>query len=82
MENQAVREFLDDLLPNAAHLSSYQLTNHVVPQKVSRYQQAAKNASRGCEGTLQTDGWTGVNFRHFVAFVVTTVRRKVSNILL
>lgn len=82
VENQAVREFLDDLLPNAAHLSSYQLTNRVVPQQVSHYQQAAKNASRGCEGTLQTDGWTGVNFHHFVAFVVTTVRRKVSNILL
>ena len=65
---------------NTSHLSSYQLTNHVIPQQVNRYQQAAKDASRGCEGTLQTDGWTGVNFHHLVAFMVTTVRCKVSNI--
>ncbi|KAL4075440.1 hypothetical protein J3A83DRAFT_4356783 [Scleroderma citrinum] len=70
VDNQAVRDFLDDLLSNAAHLSSYQLTSCV----------AVKNASRRCEGTLQTDGWTGVNFHHFVAFVVTTVRCKAHTI--
>lgn len=80
VENPAVRDFLDDFFPHTSHLSSYQLTNRVIPQQVNRYQQAAKDASRGCEGTLQTDGWTGVNFHHLVAFMVTTVRRKVSNI--
>ncbi|KIM69848.1 hypothetical protein SCLCIDRAFT_102788 [Scleroderma citrinum Foug A] len=64
VENPAVRDFLDDFFPHTSHLSSYQLTNRVIPQQVNRYQQAAKDASRGCEGTLQTDGWTGVNFHH------------------
>ncbi|KAI6038753.1 hypothetical protein EDC04DRAFT_2603676 [Pisolithus marmoratus] len=76
VENQAVRDFLDDLLPYASHLSSYQLTNCIVPQQVNHYHQAAKDASKGCQGTLQTDGWTGINFHHLVAFMVTTVKQK------
>ncbi|KAL4081265.1 hypothetical protein V8B97DRAFT_2020128 [Scleroderma yunnanense] len=76
VENQAVRDFLDDFLPHASHLSSYQLTNCVIPQQINHYQQAAKNASKGCERTLQTDGWTGVNFHYLVAFMITTARYK------
>ncbi|KIO14642.1 hypothetical protein M404DRAFT_5864 [Pisolithus tinctorius Marx 270] len=76
VENQAVRDFLDDLLPYASHLSSYQLTNHVIPQQASYYQQAAKDASKGCQGTLQTDNWAGINFHHLVAFMITIVRCK------
>jgi len=71
VENPAVRDFLDDFFPHTSHLSSYQLTNCVIPQQVSHYQQAAKDASGECEGTLQTDGWTGVNFHHLVAFMGT-----------
>jgi len=80
VENQAVRNFLDDLLPLAAHISSYQLTNRIVPQEVDQYRQLAKSTSKGCQATLQTDGWTGINFHHLVAFMVTTVKRKVSRL--
>ena len=78
VENQVVRNFLDDLLPLAAHISSYQLTSRIVPQEVDQYRQLAKSTSKGCQATLQTDGWTGINFHHLVAFtMVTTVKRKV-----
>ncbi|KIM66584.1 hypothetical protein SCLCIDRAFT_110226, partial [Scleroderma citrinum Foug A] len=73
VENQAVRNFLDDLLPLVAHISSYQLTSCIVPQEVDQYRQLAKSTSKGCQATLQTDGWTGINFHHLVAFMVTTV---------
>ncbi|KAG6329652.1 hypothetical protein ID866_9437 [Astraeus odoratus] len=42
----------------------YQLTNHVVHQQVNHYRQAAKDECKGCEGILQTDRWTRVNFHH------------------
>jgi len=39
--HHVVRNFLDDLLPLAAHISSYQLTNHIVPQELDQYRQLA-----------------------------------------
>ncbi|KAI6015983.1 hypothetical protein EDC04DRAFT_2870425 [Pisolithus marmoratus] len=80
VENQAVRNFLDELLPHATHVSSYQLTNCIVPYEVGQYQQLAKSTSRGCQATLQTDGWTGINFHHLVAFMATTVKCKVHTV--
>ena len=77
VENPAVRNFLDDFLPFATPISSYQLTNRIVPHEVDQYRQLAKSTSKGYQATLQTDGWTGVNFHHLVAFMVTTVKRKV-----
>lgn len=77
VENQAVRNFLDDFLPFATPISSYQITNRIVPHEVNQYWQLAKSTSKGCQATLQTDGWTGINFHHLVAFMVTTVKCKV-----
>ncbi|KAG1856467.1 hypothetical protein F4604DRAFT_1931909 [Suillus subluteus] len=72
IENQAVCSFMNEFFPFVNPISSYQLSNHIIPHEVERYQQAAKNHCRGSDATLQTDGWTGVNFRYLLAFMITT----------
>ncbi|KAH7919498.1 hypothetical protein BV22DRAFT_1090514, partial [Leucogyrophana mollusca] len=80
IENPAVRAFFGDLLPGATPISSYQLTHRFVPQEVEKFRAAAKESCRGEEATLQTDGWTGINFHHLLAFMMTTARREVHTI--
>jgi hypothetical protein len=36
----------------------------------------AKESMRGQNATIQADGWTGVNFHHLLAFMIT-VNKKV-----
>ncbi|KAL4062301.1 hypothetical protein V8B97DRAFT_2026853 [Scleroderma yunnanense] len=82
VENQAVRNFLDNFLPLAAHVTpmSLAISSPTVLCEVNQYKQAAKSASKGCQATLQTDGWTGINFHHLIAIMVTIVRCKVHTV--
>ncbi|KAG2068965.1 hypothetical protein BDR04DRAFT_1022879, partial [Suillus decipiens] len=72
VENQAVHSFMNEFFPFANSISSYQLSNCIIPHEVERFQQAAKNHCCGSDATLQTDGWTGINFHYLVAFMITT----------
>lgn len=80
VENQAVRSFMNEFFPFANSISSYQLSNRIVPREVERFRQAAKNRCRGSDVTLQTDGWTGINFHYLVAFMITTANREVHTV--
>ncbi|KAH7919875.1 hypothetical protein BV22DRAFT_1022220 [Leucogyrophana mollusca] len=42
--------------------------------------QASLERCKGAEVTLQTDGWTGINFHHLLAFMMTTGEREVHTI--
>ncbi|KAG2354333.1 hypothetical protein BDR07DRAFT_1251662, partial [Suillus spraguei] len=72
IENQAIHSFMNAFFPFANPISSYQLSNHIIPCEVERYRQAAKNHCHGVNATLQMDGWTGVNFCYLLAFMITT----------
>lgn len=76
IENQAVRSFMNEFFPFANPISSYQLSNCIIPHEVKRYWQAVKNCCRGSDATLQTDGWTGINFCYLLAFMITTASRQ------
>lgn len=65
------------MLPSASHVSSYQLSHRIIPHKVEKHRNAAMNRSQDQYATLQTDGWTGVNFRHLIAFMITTSKQEV-----
>jgi len=69
------------MLPAAVPLSSYQLTYTYIPRELNRFQAEAKKQSNGLDATLQTDGWTGINTRHLLAFMMTTSARNVSDII-
>ncbi|KAL4081226.1 hypothetical protein J3A83DRAFT_4185076 [Scleroderma citrinum] len=59
---------------------SLAISSPTVLCEVNQYKQAAKSASKGCQATLQTDGWTGINFHHLIAIMVTIVRCKVHTV--
>ena len=77
IENQAIRDFFNEILPSASHISSYQLSHWIIPREVEKHRDAAINRSRDQYVMLQTDGWTGGNFHHLIAFMITTARREV-----
>ncbi|KAG1842535.1 hypothetical protein DFJ58DRAFT_665878, partial [Suillus subalutaceus] len=80
VENQAVCDFLNEMLPSASHVSSYQLSHRIIPREVEKHRNAAMNRSQDQYATLQTNGWTGVNFRHLIAFMITTSKREVHTV--
>ncbi|OJA08695.1 hypothetical protein AZE42_13152, partial [Rhizopogon vesiculosus] len=80
VENHAVWDFFNEILPSASHVSSYQLSHRIVPRKAERHRNAAIQRSRDQFATLQTDGWTGGNFCHLIAFMMTTAKREVHTV--
>ncbi|EIW83473.1 hypothetical protein CONPUDRAFT_53313 [Coniophora puteana RWD-64-598 SS2] len=72
VENPAVQAFFEQYFPTATPISSYCLTHTYIPRLLDGYRQTAMQRSAGELVTLQTDGWTGINSRHLVAFMMTT----------
>jgi hypothetical protein len=71
VDNPAWLEFTDEFLPAAKNPSRKVLTKWLIPAALKTYQAEAKEAARGCEATIQADGWTGVNHHHLIAFMIT-----------
>jgi hypothetical protein len=80
VENIEWLDFLDNFLPAAAPISRRVLANRLIPAEIEKYHAAAKENAQGLEGTLQCDGWTGANFHHFLAFMLTTSKRDVHTV--
>jgi len=73
-------DFLDSFIPAATPISCCVLANRLIPAKIEKYCAAAKESTQGLEGTLQCDGWMGVNFHHFLAFMLTTAKCDVHTV--
>lgn len=80
VENIEWLDFLDSFIPAAAPISRRILANRLIPAEIEKYRAAARENAQGLEGTLQCDGWTGVNFHHFLAFMLTTAKRDVHTV--
>ncbi|KAI6010645.1 hypothetical protein BKA83DRAFT_25636 [Pisolithus microcarpus] len=76
VENPEWLGFLQEFIPQAEPVKRQSLANHWIPMEVAKFCQEAKNHSQGLEGTLQYDGWSGINFHHFIAFMLTTSRHE------
>lgn len=78
VENPEFIAFLAEFLPSAIPISRRQLSNTYIPAEVAKIRAIARASSEGTLATLQSDGWSGINFHHFLAFMITTHKREVS----
>lgn len=69
-------DFVHQFLPAAKSPSRKVLTTRLIPHVAKNYRQIAKDSSRDQNTTIQADGWTGANFHHLLAFMIS-VRKKV-----
>ncbi|KAF8164061.1 ribonuclease H-like domain-containing protein [Pholiota molesta] len=69
VENPEWVKFLNEFLPLARHLS-----------RLAQYRNDAKTRCAGTLATMQCDGWSGINFHHFLAFMITTSKREVHTV--
>ena len=69
----------NEFIPNATPIDRRSLANKYIPMEAKKFRDAAISRSRGLEVTIQCDGWSGINFHHYIAFMITTSSREVSN---
>jgi hypothetical protein len=69
--------FCNEFIPNASHIDRRSLANKYIPAKAKKFRDAAISRSKGLEVTIQCDGWSGINFHHYLAFMVTTASCEV-----
>ena len=69
----------NEFIPNATPIDRRSLANKYIPMEAQKFRDAAINRSRGLEVTIQCDGWSGINFHHYIAFMITTSSREVSD---
>ncbi|KAF8173673.1 hypothetical protein BJ912DRAFT_1065043 [Pholiota molesta] len=80
VENPEWTDFLTEFLPLARPITRRQLSNTLIPREVNEFRNEAKKACAGLFATLQCDGWSGINFHHFLAFMITTQNREVHTV--
>ena len=71
VDNPEWIDFINDFLPCARSPSRKVLTNHLIPTAAKHHKDMAKVAAKNQNITLQADGWTGVNFHHLLAFMIS-----------
>ena len=71
VDNPEWIDFVNDFLPYAQSPSQKVLTNRLIPAAVKKHQDKTKVMTRDQNATLQADGWTGANFHHLLAFLIT-----------
>ena len=76
VDNPEWIDFVHQFLPWAVSPSRKVLTTRLIPRTAKSYHQIAKGSSKGQNATIQADGWTGLNFHHLLAFMIT-VNKKV-----
>jgi len=71
VDNPEWIDFINDFLPSARSPSRKVLTNRLIPTIAQGYRDHTKTMARGKNVTLQADGWTGVNFHHLLALMIS-----------
>ena len=62
--------FCDEFIPAARLPSHNTLSRRIIPNVAADFQAHARTDAKGHYGTLQDDGWTGVNNHHLLASMV------------
>ena len=71
VDNPEWIDFVGDFIAFARSPSQKVLTNRLIPAAAKSYRELAKIAATNQNVTLQADGWTGVNFHHLLAFMIS-----------
>lgn len=67
--------FCDTFIPQAHLPTRKTITNRIIPNLVKELHDKALTAVSGNYATIQADGWTGVNSRHLLAFMMTADKK-------
>lgn len=78
VENPEWATFLTEFFPLAKHISRRQLSDTLIPREVAIYCEKVKASCMNTLTTIQCDGWSGINFHHFLAFMITMSKWEVS----
>ncbi|KAH6873589.1 hypothetical protein BKA70DRAFT_1379130 [Coprinopsis sp. MPI-PUGE-AT-0042] len=70
LDNPRVIQFFDQWFPGAKLPSRKVVTGRIIPTLVKKSREQVIASIKGQSMTLQGDGWTGINQRHVVAFMV------------
>lgn len=73
IENIEFITLIEELAPGAYIPSRKVLTTRIIPDLVKNIQTANKKKTEHGFVTLQADGWTAKNNRHFIAFMITLI---------
>jgi hypothetical protein len=71
VDNPEWIDFINDFLPFARSPSRKVLTNRLIPTAAKHHRELATVAAKNQNATLQADGWTGINFHHLLAFMIS-----------
>lgn len=69
VENPEVVAFFQMFMPQATLPSRGVLTRRIIPQTLNVLRKDVRQLRPGALGTLQADGWTGLNSHHLIAFM-------------
>ncbi|KAK6978267.1 hypothetical protein R3P38DRAFT_2393789, partial [Favolaschia claudopus] len=70
VENPEVLSFFQEHLPQANLPSRNVLTRRLIPQTLKAMQIEVRGPLKNMPGTVQADGWSGINSHHLIAFMV------------
>lgn len=74
-ENLEWRLFCDEFIAGAPTISRKILTKRILKEVVDEFRMEVKMKVTKKEATIQSDGWTGVNNHHLVAFMITADKK-------
>lgn len=75
VDNPEWQTFREEFLFGSPNISRKVLTQRILREVVDEFRKATKEEVRGKEVTMQSDGWTGLNHHHLLAFMVTAEKK-------
>jgi predicted component of type VI protein secretion system len=82
VENPEFQALREEFIPGSPHISRKVLTKRILQEVVTEFRGAVKQRVAGKEATMQSDGWTGINNHHLVAFMITTNKKVPQTIII
>ena len=77
VENPEFQAIWEEFIPGSPHISWKVLTKRILWEVVTEFHEGVKRHVARKEATMQSNGWTGINNHHLVAFMITTNKLKV-----
>lgn len=74
-ENLEWRLFCEEFVTGAPTISRKVLTKRILKEVVEDFRMEVKKKVENKEATIQSDGWTGINNHHLVAFMITADKK-------
>ncbi|TFK16929.1 hypothetical protein FA15DRAFT_571127, partial [Coprinopsis marcescibilis] len=70
VDNPQFLSFMDRFIPQAKAVTRRVLAGRIIPNLAKKARESVYKSLNGSSVTLQADGWTGINHRHIIAFMV------------